>query len=156
MLAQDDHIYIRWNNIGILKKRLKDYDGAVEAWQNAIASNPDQYLAFGNLADLYLFDLGEYDKAEEYYLKVLSMDKHNYNNYFGVAALYRYNLTDRKDQVEYWMLEGAKNNPDQAEAYYLYLANYFYQDGGSLAKARTYSQKTLELDPNLKSQLPNL
>ncbi len=155
-LKEDDHIYIRWINIGLLKKRLNDYAGAEQAWLDAISYNPDQSLAFGNLADLYLFDLGQNQKAEEYYLKVLEMDPNNYNYYYGIASLYRYNLTDKKDQVEYWMLEGAENNPDQAEAYYMYLANYFYQDGNNLSKVRLYSQKTLELNPNLKGQLPNL
>ena len=154
-LTEDDHIYIRWNNIGILKKRLKDYDGAIEAWENAISTNPDQYLAFGNLADLYLFDLGEYEKAEEYYLKVLKLNQNNYTYYHGIASLYRYNLTDRADRVEYWILEGAKNNPSEAESYYLYLANYFAQEGKNITKARFYSQKTLELDPGLESQLPD-
>src|SRR4030042_3428028 len=35
---EGDHIYIRWINIGILKKRLGDYIGTEDAWQNAISS----------------------------------------------------------------------------------------------------------------------
>jgi len=154
-LKEGDHIYIRWINIGILRKRLNDYPGAEQAWLNAISYSPDQYLAYGNLADLYLFDLGQDQKAEEYYLKVLEMDPNNYNYYHGIASLYRYNLTDKKDQVEAWMLKGAENNPAEAGSYYLYLANYFYEKGLDLAKAKFYSRKTLELNPELKSQLPN-
>ncbi|MBU1137051.1 hypothetical protein KKD72_01640 [Patescibacteria group bacterium] len=154
-LKEGDHVYIRWINVGILKKRLNDYIGAEQAWLDAIDYNSDQYLAYGNLADLYLFDLGQYQKAEEYYLKVLSMDKNNYNYYHGIASLYRYNLTDKKDQVEAWMLKGAENNPAEAESYYLYLANYFYEKGLNLTKAKLYSQKTLKLNPELKDQLPN-
>jgi len=155
-LAQDNYVYIRWVNIGILKKRLMDYSGAEQAWLNAISYNPDQYLAYGNLADLYLFDLGEYQKAEERYLKVLEMDPSNYNYYHGIASLYRYNLTDKKEQVEAWMLKGAENNPAEAGSYYLYLANYFYEKGLDLTKAKFYSRKTLELNLDLKDQLPDL
>lgn len=155
-LKEGDHVYVRWINIGLLKKRLNDFRGAEEAWQSAVQDNPDQPLAFGNLADLYLFDLREYQKAEEYYLKVLEMRENNYNDYFGLAALYRYNLTEKMNLIEGLMLKGAEKNPAEAENYYMYLADYFYREGDNLEKSKYYSQKTLELNPNLKDQLPNL
>src|SRR3990167_5293222 len=155
-LKEGDHVYVRWINIGILKKRLNDFYGAEEAWQSAIKYNPDQALAFGNLAELYLFDLKENQKAEEYYLKVLEMRENNYNDYFGLAALYRYNLTEKANLIEGLMLKGAEKNPAEAENYYMYLADYFYQEGDNIEKSKDYSQKTLELNPKLKDQLPNL
>ena len=54
------------------------------------------------------------------------------------------------------MLKGAEKNPAEAENYYMYLADYFYQEGDNIEKSKDYSQKTLELNPNLKDQLPNL
>jgi len=155
-LQEGDHIYIRWINIGILKKRLGDYSGTEEAWQKAITYNPDQSLAFGNLADLYLFDLGQDEKAEEYYLKVLQMRTDNYNYYLGLAALYRYNMTEKAYLIEELMLSGAERVPAEAKNYYMYLANYFDQEGNDKEKARYYTQKTLELSPDLKDQLPDL
>jgi len=160
-LEEGDHIYIRWINIGILKKRLGDYRGAEEAWQNAISYNPDQSLAFGNLADLYLFDLKEIEKAEEYYKKVLSMRTDHYNYYLGLVTLYRYEMPDKAHLIEEIMLEGAEKNPAEAENYYMYLANYFAagpenHGGNNKTKAKYYTQKTLELNPDLKDQLPDL
>ena len=155
-LKEGDHIYIRWINIGILKKRLGDYAGTEEAWLEAIDYNPDQSLAFGNLADLYLFDLGQDEKAEEYYLKVLQMRTDNYNYYLGLAALYRYNMTEKAYLIEELMLGGAEKVPAEAENYYMYLANYFDQEGNDKEKAKSYTQKTLELNPDLKDQLPDL
>jgi len=154
-LEEDDHIYIRWINVGLLKKRLQDYPGAEEAWQNAISHNPNQALAFGNLADFYLFDLGQYEKAEEYYQKVLSMRTDNYNYYFGLAALYRYNMTEKAHLIEGLMLGAAEKVPAEAENYYMYLADYFYREGNNSEKSKHYTQKTLELNPDLRDQLPD-
>ena len=158
-IKEDDHVYIRWINIGILKKRLNDLEGAEESWQTAIAYNPDQSLAFGNLADLYLFNLGEYEKAEEYYLKVLNMRSDNYAYYIGLATLYRYNMTEKSNLIEELILKGAEANPGEAENYYMYLANYFdygpdNNGGDNKEKAKYYTQKTLEINPDLKDELP--
>jgi len=160
-LEEDDHIYIRWINIGILKKRLNDFEGTEEAWQNAILYNSDQSLAFGNLADLYLFNLQEYEKAEEYYLKVLNMRQDNYTYYIGLVSLYRYNMTEKANSIEGIMTQGAEINPGESENYYMYLANYFNHGpdnhgGDDKEKARYYTQKTLEINPELKDQLPDL
>ena len=155
-LEEGDHIYVRWINIGLLKKRLRDYPGTEEAWQKAIAYNPDQSLAYGNLADFYLFNLSEYEKAEEYYLKVLEMRPDNYNYYIGLAALYRYNMTAKGHLIEEWMLKGTEANPAEAEGYYMYLADYFDKEGDNKEKAKYYTQKTLELNPELRDQLPDI
>lgn len=154
-LAEDDRTYIRWINIGILKKRFDDYAGAEEAWQKAISYDPDQSLAFGNLADLYLYNLREYGKAEEYYNKVLSMRSDNFGYYVGLAALYRYNMTEKANLIESLMLQGAEKNPAEAESYYMYLADYYYREGNDISKSKQYAQKTLALNPNLKNQLPD-
>ncbi len=155
-LQEGDHIYIRWVNVGILRKRFGDYEGAEKAWLRAIDYAPEQTLALGNLADMYLFDMGEYEKAEEYYLKLLSMRTDNYNYYLGLASLYRFNMTEKAHLIEGIMAEAAEKNPAEAGAYYLYLAGYFAREGNDIDKAKYYSQKTLELNPELKDQLPKI
>ncbi|PJE60023.1 MAG: hypothetical protein COU85_00515, partial [Candidatus Portnoybacteria bacterium CG10_big_fil_rev_8_21_14_0_10_44_7] len=154
-LREGDRIYVRWINIGLLKKRLKDYPGAEAAWLKAIDYNPEQSLAYGNLADFYLFDLGEYQKAEEYYLKVLSMRTDYYGYYHGLASLYRYNMTEKRDQIEGLMLGAAENLPTEAGNYYMYLSDYFYREGNDLTKSKYYAGKTLEVSPELEDQLPD-
>jgi len=160
-LRDGEYIYISWINVGILKKRLGDNPGAENAWLNAIDYNPDRSLAYGNLADLYLFNMGEYEKAEEYYQKVLSMSANNYTHYYGLASLYRYNMTEKTNLIEGIMINGAEVNPAEAENYYMYLANYFAEGpdnkgGNNKEKAKYYTQETLKLDPDLKDQLPDL
>lgn len=151
----DEHVYIRWINIGILKKRLHDYVGVEEAWQHAITYNPDQYLAFGNLADFYLYDLGDHVKAEEYYIKVLEMRPDYFAYYFGLAQLYRYNMPEKEHLIEELMLGGAEYNPMEGAAYYSYLAEYFFGRQETWDKSRLYRQKALELDPEIEDQLPD-
>jgi len=160
-LRDGKYIYLSWINVGILKKRLGDNPGAEKAWLKAIDYNPDRSLAYGNLADLYLFSMGEYEKAEEYYQKVLSIRTDNFTHYHGLVSLYRYNMTERANLIEGIMIEGAEANPTKAENYYMYLANYFAEGpdnkgGNNKEKAKYYTQETLKLNPDLKDQLPNL
>jgi len=157
-IQEEDHVYIRWINIGILKKRLNDFGGTEEAWQKAISYDSEQSLAFGNLADLYLFNLGQYEKSEEYYLKVLSMRQDNYTYYVGLVSLYRYNMTEKTNLIEDIMVQGAETNPTEAGTYYMYLSNYFYygpdnSGGDDKIKADYYAKKVLEINPELKDQL---
>jgi len=160
-LRDGKYVYLSWINVGILKKRLGDKPGAEKAWLKAIDYNPDRSLAYGNLADLYLFSMGEYEKAEEYYQKVLSIRTDNFTHYHGLVSLYRYNITEKANLIEGIMIEGAEANPTKAENYYMYLANYFAEGpdskgGNNKEKAKYYTQETLKLNPDLKDQLPNL
>jgi len=160
-LRDNEYIYLSWINVGILKKRLGDNPGAEKAWLNAADYNSDRSLAFGNLADLYLFGMGEYEKAEEYYLKVLEMNPRHQGYYVGLVSLYRYNITEKANLIESIMVGGAEANPAEAENYYMYLANYFNEGpdnkgGNDREKAIYYTQETLKLNPDLKDQLPDL
>ena len=160
-LRDDEYVYLSWINVGILKKRLGDKPGAEKAWLNAIDYNPDRSLAYGNLADLYLFSMGEYEKAEEYYLKVLEMSPRHQGYYIGLVSLYRYNMTEKANLIESIMINGAEANPAEAENYYMYLANYFAEGpdnsgGNNKEKAKYYTQETLKINPDLGDQLPDL
>lgn len=156
-LAKGDHIYIRWINIGILKKRLGDPRGAEEAWQAAISVNPKRALAFGNLAGLYFHNLKEYEKAEENYLKAISLMPDYYSYYVDLADLYKGKLTDKRNLIEDLINDGAEESFGVAKAdYYLYLAHYFSREGDDLEKAKEYSQKALKANSNIEDQLPEL
>ena len=160
-LRDGEYIYLSWINVGILKKRMKDDIGAEKAWLNAIDYNPDRSLAYGNLADLYLFNMKKYEKAEEYYLKALEMNPNNYGYYVGLVSLYRYDMTEKANLIEGIIVNGAEINPAETENYYMYLANYFDEGvdnkgGNDKEKAKYYTQETLKINPELKDQLPNL
>lgn len=156
LLAEGNNAYNHWIEIGILKKRLGDYQGAESAWQEAGKVNPEHALWVGDLADLYLYTLADYQKAEEYYQKAIEKNPYNVNYYYGLADLYRYNVTEKANLIESMMVNGAKTNPTEAANYSMYLAHYFAKEGQDLAKAKDYSEKTLILNPGLKDQLPDL
>ena len=160
-LRDGEYIYLSWINVGILKKRMKDDSGAEKAWLNAIDYNPDRSLAYGNLADLYLFNMKKYEKAEEYYLKALEMNPNNYGYYVGLVSLYHYDMTEKANSIEKIMVNGANLNPAEVANYYMYLANYFNEGvdnkgGKNKEKAKYYTQETLKINPELKDQLPDL
>jgi len=160
-LRDGEYIYLSWINVGILKKRMKDDIGAEKAWLKAIDYNPDRSVAYGNLADLYLFNMREYEKAEEYYFKALEMNPSNHGYYIGLVSLYRYDMTEKSDLIEGIIVNGANLNPAETENYYMYLANYFDEGvdnkgGNNKEKAKYYTQETLKLNPELKDQLPDL
>lgn len=156
LLAEGNNIYNHWIEIGILKKRLGDYQGAENAWLEAGKVNPEHVLWLGDLADLYLYTLADYQKAEEYYQKAIEMNPYHCDYYYGLADLYRYNMTEKANLIESMMVNGAKTNPAEAANYSMYLAHYFAKEGQDLAKAKDYSEKTLILNPGLKDQLPDL
>jgi len=160
-LREGEYVYLSWINVGILKKRMKDDSGAEKAWLNAIDYNPDRSLAYGNLADLYLFNMKKYEKAEEYYLKALEMNPNNYGYYVGLVSLYHYDMTEKANSIEKIMVNGANLNPAEVANYYMYLANYFNEGvdnkgGKNKEKAKYYTQETLKINPELKDQLPDL
>ena len=160
-LRDGEYIYLSWINVGILKKRMKDDIGAEKAWLKAIDYNLDRSVAYGNLADLYLFNMREYEKAEEYYFKALEMNPSNHGYYIGLVSLYRYDMTEKSDLIEGIIVNGANLNPAETENYYMYLANYFDEGvdnkgGNNKEKAKYYTQETLKLNPELKDQLPDL
>lgn len=139
--------YGLWLNIGILKKSLQDFKGAEHAWWQATLIDPDTDTALGNLADLNLYFIRDYQKAESFYKEALLLNTTNYNYYEGLAVLYRFEIPEKMALVEQVMNEGATNNPSQTLNYYLYLVDYFDNEGNNPAKLKEYINKIKALDP---------
>jgi len=157
LLKQGEKPYDRWINIGLLKKRMGDIDGAKEAWLEAISKDPNQHHSYGNLANLYFYDYKEYEKAEEYFLKALDINKGK-GYYMGLADLYRYKLIEKRNQVEDLIIEAADMAPDRISRadYYVYLAKFFEKEENDMVKAKSYAQKAVESNPEVESQVENL
>ena len=153
-IEEGDRVYQRWIDVGLVKKRLGDLEGTEEAWQNAVSYNPDQPLAYGNLAGLYGYRLKQYEKAEEYYLKAIDMRPGHYGYYTDLATIYQHELTNKKDQIESLILQGAKEAAGKREKadFYMFLSNYFYEEGNS-AKANEYAQKAVDYNPELEEYI---
>ncbi len=80
-----------WLTLGIWRKTIGDYEGAVEAWKFATILRPKDPVAFHNLGDLYSQYLPDFPKAEKYYLSAIEKDTgHNPFFFIKLYEFYRY------------------------------------------------------------------
>ena len=83
-----------WLQLGILRKQIGDYEGAIEAWDFAGVLRPNNATSFLNLADLYAFYIKDRKNAEESFLGAVSAEPQNGYTYFQTAGFYRDILQD--------------------------------------------------------------
>lgn len=143
--------YDIWIDIGNVKLALKDYEGAVEAWQYAIELNDINTLAYANLANYYKSFANDYDMAKYYYDLVVQKDSIGYfQDYLAYAELYKYYLPKDPAKVEIIMQAGAEKAAYQNKFdFYKYLYDFFTEEGDT-AKAQSYKQQALEINPNFQ------
>lgn len=104
-----------WLQLGILRKMMGDYEGAVEAWEFAGVIRPKSTISFLNLADLYAFYIRNNALAEKSFAKAISADPKNGFAYFQAASFHRDVLQDTakaKEILERGISAGA--DPDGA------------------------------------------
>jgi hypothetical protein len=77
-----------WLKFGVVRKIAGDYQGAVEAWTYAAKAGPSpvNYVAYGNLGDLYLNFVHDYAKAENAYKAALALQPENADYQAGLKA----------------------------------------------------------------------
>lgn len=86
-----------WLKLAIYKKTAGDYKGAEEIWQYLTIINPQGYVAYNNLGDLYAYFLKDYNKAEINFLKALELSP---QQSFLYRSLYEFYLYALKDEVK--------------------------------------------------------
>lgn len=65
--------YLLWSNLGDIRTRMEDYDGALQAFEIALASAPKKEMILNNRAYTYL-QMGDSDKAYEDINESLKLD----------------------------------------------------------------------------------
>ncbi|MBI1999529.1 MAG: tetratricopeptide repeat protein [Parcubacteria group bacterium] len=70
-LSQDASLFNDWMDLGLLRKSIEDYDGALEAWEYASALRPQNSLSFSNLGVLYAYYLNDQARAEANFLRAV-------------------------------------------------------------------------------------
>lgn len=78
-----------WLQLGILRKQIGDYEGAIEAWNFAGVIRPNVATSFLNLADLYAYYLKDRPKAEKSFLDAIKAEPQNGFAYYQTANFYR-------------------------------------------------------------------
>lgn len=78
-----------WMTLGIYRKQINDYEGAIEAWNYAGVLAPKSPLPFIDLADIYGYYIKNIALAEINYLKTISNDPTEPNWYVRASNFYR-------------------------------------------------------------------
>lgn len=83
-----------WANLGLERKSIEDYTGAIEAYEYALKMMPNNAIVAENLGVLYGDYLRNYPKAEEYYRLAIAIDANAPHRYLRLFDLYQYALKD--------------------------------------------------------------
>lgn len=116
-LAKNSNQMDLWLLLGTLRKMGGDYQGAIEDW-NYVAQNGNaiSYVAYGNLADLYVNFVKDYPKAEASYKAAIALEPAYPDFYRGLFTLYT--TTSYKSTptaAEDILKQGIATNPNSAD-----------------------------------------
>lgn len=101
-----------WTLLGMLHRRAKSWESAIEAHQRAIDLDPGYSDAHNNLANVYR-DIGRFDEAVQSYLQVLQRMPERAETHNSLAATYQ--ALGRLDEAYRHFSKAisiAPNNPD--------------------------------------------
>lgn len=83
-----------WLKLAIYKKMAGDYTGAEEIWVYLTSVNPQGFIPYNNLGDLYAYHLRDDAKAERNFLKALELAPGQASLYRSIYEFYRFVLKD--------------------------------------------------------------
>ncbi len=107
-----------WLKLGIDRKAAGDYEGAREAWDYVAVAGPASinFIAYGNLGDLYKSYLKDFAKSEVQYKEAIKLKPDNINFYRGLFELYTtYGYKSGTSAAADLLKEGLKNNPNNPD-----------------------------------------
>ncbi len=106
-----------WLDLGIYRKIAMDYKGAEEVWSYiAVAGSVEtNYIAYGNLGDLYMNFLKNYPKAESSYKSAIALKPDVIDYYRNLYTLYRYAYKTDTTSASDILTQGLKANPSNPD-----------------------------------------
>jgi len=113
-LKKDSNLVDNWIELGVYRKNIGDYDGAIEAWNYALVLQPKSSITFNNLGDLYGYYLKDSIKAEQNFLKAIENAPKDIYLYFKISEFYIDVLGDA-DKARAIVQQGIDENPNSAE-----------------------------------------
>jgi tetratricopeptide (TPR) repeat protein len=134
-----------WIGLGNLRNFVRDYQGAITAYQKCLEINPLNIVANVNIADVYEKKLEDFAKAEEYYRKAIDNQFNNPDLYNRLGRLY-YLKMDRPAEAEETFLEGLQKT-DSYPDLLVSLINFYDQQNRTEDKIK-YIKILLELYPD--------
>ncbi|UCC39776.1 MAG: tetratricopeptide repeat protein [Candidatus Aminicenantes bacterium] len=122
----------------------KNYQEAIEEYQNILKENPEIYIINKNVGNSY-YEMGDYDSAIKYYKKVLEKEPGSKEILIALGNTYL-EKGDLEKGLSYFKQidEEAITNP---LTFYNFGTSFFNK--GEINKAIEYYNKAITLDPNL-------
>lgn len=103
-----------WNELGVLRKAIEDYTGAIEAWEYGSLLNENSIVPVLNIAGTYGYFLRDFDLAEKYYRKAIERNRASLQAYGQAYEFFSGVMQDQEKAISIIDL-GIKNNPSSLE-----------------------------------------
>lgn len=88
-LSKDPKQFNAWIDMGVYHKVAGDYVGAKIYWDYAGKLAPTDFISFGNLGNMYAYQLKDMVKAEQYYNQAIKNAPTQIYLYFQLAEAFR-------------------------------------------------------------------
>ncbi|MBI2628128.1 MAG: hypothetical protein HYW71_01670 [Candidatus Niyogibacteria bacterium] len=111
---KDNSDYLQgWLQLGILRKKIGDWEGAAQAWKFAAIIRPDNSVAYLNLGDLYGYYFHDNQKAEENLLKAIKVEP---AYIYGYLKTYEFYIdTNQPEKARQIIEQGIAVNPGASQ-----------------------------------------
>ncbi len=139
-LRDNPELMSRWLELAAQYKGVYDYEFAEEIYLYVIEKWPEEVTAYGNLADMYRYELKQYDDSVTYWRKVVALKPDFIAAYRELHYLYRYNIESDASTMIAPLEEGLVANPNNTDLL-IPFANYYRDVAKDNAKAREYFLK---------------
>lgn len=87
-LKKDNNFFSNWIELGLYRKLIGDYEGAVEVLEYVNLMWPKNDISFNNLGDLYGYYLNNQQKAEKNFLKAIENSPNTIGYYLKMMEFY--------------------------------------------------------------------
>lgn len=129
--------------LGFACSRLKDADGAINWYNEAIKLDPQSHIGYNGIGEVYRDVKKDIDMAISWYKKTLEVKPGERKAHFGLG--YCFNSKGRYDEAITNLKKAIESEPDYTAAYVE--LGYSYYMTGRNADALAQFQKALELNP---------
>jgi tetratricopeptide (TPR) repeat protein len=109
------------DHLGLLYRRQKRYDDAIEIYTRSISTNSENVVSYQNLAVVYRLQK-RYEDARQMFLKIVDLDKDNPEGYYGIGQLY-YDVGMYDDCITFMQIDIQKYY--EQESLYIYDASVY-------------------------------